>query len=113
VKKVCAIIFSLALLLAGLPLSVTTACAGLAPKTCCACAGHSDCCAAKASTPTSDTPAAPAPSFSQNDFHAITWTVLSWLTTTAATEIQDNFSTSPAPSVSSVPLFARDCAFLI
>ena len=112
-KKVCAILFSLALLLAGLPLSVTTACADNTPKACCSCGGHSDCCAANTSAPTSEIPAAPAPSSVQNDFNAITWIVAAWLTTPVATDRPNCFVTSTSPVASVVPLFTRDCAFLI
>ena len=112
-KRNVAILFSLALLLAGLPLAATSVCAAVSAKACCRCEGQMACCAVTDSSPVSQLPAEPAPVTAQTHFHVVTWFVTAWLNTpVAASPKPDYFVSVSAPS-NPVAIFARDCAFLI
>jgi hypothetical protein len=105
---VLAIVFSLALMFPGVPL--TSACVTTVPKPCCHCGGQADCCKAKTSPPAA--PALPAPRSVQNDLlpaFCLTAGILA-LPLPAG---DPTFSVSPTPPVRAVPLFTRDCAFLL
>ena len=111
-KKLAAIVFSFALIAAQVfavanvtPASVTV------KKSCCTC--DAPCCASKAAASSEKIPAVPAPTFTLKNLPAISGqTIISICFNTPAI-IAPVSTASHSVSIRDVPLFARDCAFLI
>jgi hypothetical protein len=111
-KTALAIVCSL--LLAGTPFLLAQAVPPCAKQNhaCCHCGGKMSCCAGKSSPDSQPTPAVPAQSSSQNQLlllipHASTWTLLNNETHPIS------FTAASPSSMTSAPLYARDCARLI
>jgi hypothetical protein len=114
VKRIVAILFSLALLLAGLPAGMASACApGAATKPCCHCEGKMACCAVKDSAPTEQTPAVPAAALEQHDCQAVLGQLAGENFLPSVSVPTGKSFCRVAPSASAVALFKRDCTFLI
>jgi hypothetical protein len=110
VKTALAIWFSLALVFAGLP--PTSACPKPASKPCCHCGGKAACCKAKNSPLTGEAPAAPTPRSGQTDLLQVISLPVSVLTLPAPAG-PCALSARSTPPDRAVPLFMRDCAFLL
>jgi hypothetical protein len=114
VKRIVAILFALALLLAGLPASVASACApGVTMKPCCHCEGKMACCAAKESAPAEPVTAVPATASVQHDFQAVLGQLVCENFLPSVSVPSGKTFCRVAPSTSAVALFKRDCTFLI
>jgi hypothetical protein len=112
VKTALVILFSLALMLAGLPVPAAFACVRTAPKSCCHCGGKMACCQPGAAHPAGQNPALPAPRSAQTDFLPALCLAMAVLALPPAAEFQ-TLSVTSTPPMRAVPLFTRDCAFLI
>ena len=110
-KKLLAIFFVLALALIQPAVANLGDCATAAK--CCDCGGKMKCCVSKSTQPDREAPAATSPNVSQKDFQTILPLLLR-VTTPIIPAPQNVFSTDRSTLVSSaIPIFARDCAFLI
>ena len=98
-------------MVAGIPLA--PACARSAPKACCHCGGKAACCAAKNTQPAAEVPAAPVPGSTQNHFQAALFLAVSFLNLPPAADLPAFSAIAASPATHAVPLFTRDCAFLI
>jgi hypothetical protein len=111
VKTTLAIVCSL--LLAWTPIlraQAPAARVGRVVHACCHCGKA--CCAAPASPESQPVPAAPVPSSSQNQLLTFAPTALAWVLPTAAVLEFSPVISSPL-TVKRLPLYARNCAFLI
>jgi hypothetical protein len=112
VKKLIAIIFSAALVTAQLFASADTAPTPVQKQSRCDC-GKAKCCAAKSSDASKEIPAVPAPSSSQKSFQ-IVLTLTAWaMTPQTISEPQLIFAGSTPLPAQSVPIFTRDCSYLL
>jgi len=111
VKKLLAIIFSLALISAQM-----FAFAGVAPLTgqkAKSCACKANCCAAKSNDASKETPAVPAPSSSLKSFQ-IAFSLTVWSLSPQFISDERSVSSHDAPVLAqSLPLFTRDCSYLL
>ncbi len=111
-KQAFAILFILALAL-GQPLATSAAtCAGF-PAPCCNCGGKMKCCVAQSSNTSQENPAAPASTVTQKNLQAALWPVVHTPTPVASNGDRVAATDSSSASVRTVPLFARDCAYLL
>jgi hypothetical protein len=110
VKAVLAILFSLALMFAGIP--AASACAKTVSKPCCHCGGKASCCKTTNPQPAGQNPAAPAPRSTQTDFLPAICLAASVPALPPAPG-HGSLSVNSIPPTRAVPLFTRDCAFLI
>ena len=111
-KKVIAILFALALI-SGQPLSKAVASCGGASTPCCDCGGHQKCCVARSNDSSRETPAAPAPSSALKDVQLLQSLATGALFSFATPDHRVASHFIATPPASAVPLFTRDCAFLI
>jgi hypothetical protein len=109
VKKVVAILFTLALLLAQ-PLAALNSQAATVGQ-CCNC--HMACCAATDNTTPQPAPAAPAPESAQKVFLSLNLLPFALSFVLPAPDNRVGSKDIATTSASAVPLFQRDCAFLI
>ena len=108
-KVAFVIMFALALVLSQ-PLAASVA--DTAPKSCCGC-GVKKCCVSNSSKSSGEIPAVPAQASAQKSFQAILLLTIRGIPSIAATDDQIAAS-SFSPSVAgAVPLFNRDCAYLL
>jgi hypothetical protein len=109
VKQAFAILFALALVMSQ-PLAAGVLCAG--PASCCSCGGKMKCCLAESGNTSQETPAAPASTPAQKNFQAALWLVVH-MTTPAIGKNSRVAATISSPAAYAVPLFTRDCAYLL
>lgn len=108
-KQALAILFALALAFSQ-PLA-SAACAPAAH--CCGCGGKMKCCVRQAAAPDREAPAAPAPSAGEKDFQTLLPVPIRVIAPLASRTATCSPASHLAPLARSLPLFARDCAFLI
>jgi len=111
VKKLAAIAFATVLITAQAFAFADTTPAAAVKKPCCAC--HSKCCAGKNTSSTEKLPAVPAPTFTLKNLPAISGQTIVSISRDAPVTIAPAFSASDFVSLRNIPLFTRDCAFLI
>ncbi|HEX7471160.1 MAG TPA: hypothetical protein VF437_10585 [Verrucomicrobiae bacterium] len=112
-RKLVGIFFALALALVTAQV-FAFADTAIAPqkKSCCDC-GRAKCCAAKSDSASKDVPVVPAPSSNQKSFQ-IASPLAAWtLTTLNVSDAQVAAANFTSPVVRVVPLFTRDCAYLL
>jgi hypothetical protein len=84
------------------------------PLPCCGCGGKMKCCAAQADQSPANTPATPAPESAQKDFQLLNQLpAFTLVTLLPAADSRVAPHTFAIPLAGVVPLFTRDCAFLI
>lgn len=110
-KSAFAILFMLALVL-NQPLAASVACAQPA-NACCACNGTKKCCMSDSKQTDREAPAVPAPNVSQKDFSTVVWLAVRVSAPLAPPDNRVAAADLSAASLPVVPLFTRDCAFLI
>ncbi|PYJ85899.1 MAG: hypothetical protein DME22_07370 [Verrucomicrobia bacterium] len=114
-KKVTAILFSFLLAGAQSVFAANSLCAVAPAKARCACS-HCDkptCCAAR-SVPLSQQPVAPpSRDGSQNQLHLLPAIVAQLISLTAPSLAESVSSASPSLKVTDVPLYVRNCSYLV
>lgn len=111
-KQALAILFILALAL-GQPLAASAAtCAGFPPP-CCKCGGKMKCCVAQSGNTSQENPALPASAIAQKDFQAALCLVVPVTAPVTRNNSHVAASVASAASARAVPLFTRDCAYLL
>ncbi len=94
------------------PLLSSVACAR--PTTaCCACNGTKKCCLSDSKQTDREAPAVPAPNVTQKDFSTVVWLAVRVIAPLGTPDCRVAAADFPAASLPAVPLFARDCAYLL
>ena len=109
-KQAFAILFALTLVF-GQPLAASTA--HIAPSACCHCGGTKQCCVRDAAQSSRETPALPAPVSTQNNLQTVLWLTVSLIAPIPAQHCRDAAADFTAATPTAVPLFTRDCAYLL
>lgn len=112
-KQAFAILFAIALVI-GQPLTAIAASCDSKPSPCCDCGGKMKCCLADSDQSPQEIPAAPTPSnLTSPDFQTVLWLTVSFTAPVAAIDSRVAAKDFSASAFSTLPLFTRDCAFLI
>ena len=94
------------------PLVATVACAQPATA-CCACNGTKKCCVRESDKTGRETPAVPAPGVTQKDFSTVVWLAVRVIAPLAAPDCRVTATDFSTACLHAVPLFTRDCAYLL
>lgn len=111
-KQVIAIFFALTLIL-GQPLAMVATCCPKNVEACCDCGGKMKCCLAESGNPAPATPAVPAPNLVPKDFQGAFCLVAQLIQALPAVDHAIAPVSSACFIAGAVPLFARDCAYLL
>jgi hypothetical protein len=111
VKRALTILFLLALAFSQPLALLATDCSG--PLPCCGCGGKMKCCVAEADSSPANAPAVPAPSFTQDNFQLLQLLPPGLMLPFSAPDCRVTPQIVAAAPAGAVPIFTRDCAFLI
>lgn len=111
-KQAFAILFALTLVW-GQPLAAGIACCTAGAEPCCSCGGKMKCCVTQSSNSSQENPAVPASTIAQKDFQAALWLAVRLTAPVTGNDSRVAATSASVASARAVPLFARDCAYLL